>query len=241
MANEISELQAIDFGLGRLIVSAFDGLAAVGPADYKEFIARANNKQVFRHDFDAPQDFISAYVGGRKGSRVVTATKSANVLDLPLIAYCRKPGITNNENRGDIIREKIRWDTELENAFMLSVLPVQLTYNLIFLAWDKPTLDKLQLAWYAYISNKKDNHHVFTVSYLIDEKPIEVNAFLQDTKMFNTTDISFTKEEGRVFGVEQTLTVDTQVLFGAPVSVSDLEIQFNLIGWCGGTEVPCCE
>ena len=239
MPNETSELQAVDFGLGRCVVSAFDGLAAVGPTDYKEFIARESNKQVFRHDFDAPHDFISSYIGGRKASRAVDANTTANVLDLPLIAYCRKPGIRNEEDRGGIIREKIRWDEELENAFRLTVMPVTLEYRLMILAWDKPTLDKLQLAWYAYISNRKNNNHVFTVEYLIDEKPLEVNAFIKDTKVIETMDISLTKEEGRVFAVEQTLVVTSQVLFGEAVDVGDVEIHFNLVGYCG-LEVPCC-
>ena len=229
MANESSELQAVDFGLGRSIVSAFDGLAVVGPADYKEFIGRASNQQIFRHDFDAPHDFISAYVGGRKGSKEVDANTTTNVLDLPLIAYCRKPGINNNEDRGGIIREKIRWSEDLENAFKLTVMPVTLEYKLMMLAWDKPTLDKLQLAWYAYLSDRKAGHHVFTVSYLIDEKPLEVNAFIRDTKAIETMDISLTKEEGRIFGVEQTLSVSSQVLFGESVEVGDVELHFNLI------------
>lgn len=227
--NETSELQAVDFGLGRTIGAAFDGLATVGPTDYKEFIARETNKQVFRHDFDAPHDFISSYIGGRKGSRTVDGNTTANVLDLPLIVYCRKPGIKNEEDRGGIIREKIRWDEPLENAFRLSVMPLTLEYRMMILAWDTLTLDKLQLAWYAYISDRKASNHIFTVTYLIDSKPLEVNAFIKDTKAIETMDISLTKEEGRVFGVEQTLVVTSQILFGEAVEVGDSEIHFNLI------------
>jgi len=237
MANEFSELQAVDFGLGRTICAAFDGLAAVGPADYEEFLGRNSNKQVFRHDFDTPQDFISSYVGGRKGSRVVDPNTTANVLDLPLVAYCRKPGITNNENRG-IIHDKVRWDEDLETAFRLSVFPLYLQYRMIMLSWDKPTLDKLQLAWYAYLTKRRSKNHVFQVAYLIDGSPLTVNAFIQEPRAIETTDISLTKEEGRVFGVEYTLTVASQVLFGEAVEVGDVEIHFRLIGYCG-LEVPC--
>jgi len=229
MANETSELQAVDFGLGRCIASAFDGLAAVGPVDYKEFIARDSDKQIFRHDFDAPHDFISSYVGGRKGSRVVDSHTTANVLDLPLIAYCRKPGIKNEEDRGGMSRGKIRWDEALENAFRLSVMPLTLEYKMMTLAWDTLTLDKLQLAWYAYISDRKAGNHIFTVEYLIDAKPLDVKAFIKDTKAIETMDISLTKEEGRVFGVEQTLIVTSQILFGEGVAVGTPAIHFNLI------------
>lgn len=238
-ANELSELQAVDFGLGHTIVTAFDGLAAVGPVNYKKFIARDSNKQIIRHDFDAPQDFISSYIGDRKGSKTVDSNTTTNVLDLPVIAYCRKPGISTEEGRGGIIHEKIRWDEALEKAFKLSVFPLTLQYSLMMLAWDKPTLDKLQLAWHAFLSNRKAKNHVFEVTYLIDKQPLNVNAFIQDPTVIETTDISLPKGEGRVFAVEQTLTVTSQVLFGEAVEIGDVEVHFNLVGYCG-LEVPCC-
>jgi hypothetical protein len=229
-AWELSELQALDFGLGRTMAAAFAGLSASGPADYREFVARASNKKIFRHDFDAPQDFISAYVGGRKGQTVGTNTKS-NRLDLPVIAYCRKPGIRNDEDRGGVIHERIRWDESLENAFKLSVLPVTVEYKIMMLAWDKQSLDKLQLAWYSNISNHRSAHHIFNVVYNIDDQPFEVKAFIKDSKNIETTDISLTKEEGRIFGVEQQITVTSQILYGEPVEVGDLELIFNLVGY----------
>ena len=237
--NDISELQAIDFGLGRYIIEAFDGLAAVGPADYKEFIARATNKQIFRHDFDEPQDFISSYVGGRKGSRTVDANTTANTLDLPLVAFCRKPGITNNDDRGGIINDKLVWATEAqEEALKMTVLPIGLTYKIIMLAWDKPTLDKLQLAWYAHVSRRPAKSR-FEVIYKIADSLLPVRAYIQDTKSIDTMDISLPKADGRVFGVELTLNINSQVLFGESVEVGDAEIHFNLVGYCG-LEVPCC-
>jgi hypothetical protein len=240
-AFEFSELQAVDFAFGRLLATAFDGLADKGPVAYRRFLERASNEKIVRHDYDAPHDFISAYMGARKAEQPVDANTKRNRVDLPIVAYCRKPGMKNAEDRGGIHHDHVRWADGGQTPVKMSVLPITLEYKLMMLAWDKLTLDKLQLAWYAFVSNHPGNHHVFDVPYQICDSPFVVKAFIQDSKAFETMDISLTKDEMRIFGVEATITVVTQVIMGEDVTVGEeVTVAFRLIGHCG-LEVPCCE
>ncbi len=216
LGNETSELQAVDFALGAFMSDAWQGHNLDdGPAQWREFLSRARNKQIYRHDFDTPQEFIGSLLGAQGNKRVVSGV-SVNLPALPVMIYCRKPGLTNGEEYAAVKQQRV-WDVALENAYQLRPLPIILTYKMAFLAWDKLTLDKLQLAWYAYIAW----NNLFTVSYGIGTDTFDTRGIIRGNKSILFSDASIPSKEGRLYIVESTIEVVTQVLFGAGVTVPE--------------------
>lgn len=225
MSNEFSELQAVDFCLGPFIAAAFSGLNnQVGPKEFKEFLGRPTNRQIYRHDAE-PAEFIKAYRAAKAAEKTVAGAK-VNPLELPLIYYFRKPGLTNGTDKEMTRRGRFMFsegEGELENAYKFMVIPLVLDYKLFFLSWDKPTLDKLQLAWYAYTVR----HDKFICRYRAGEDVFEVPAYLLDHKSLLCADESVPpgQDASRVYAVSTGLQVSTDVIFGAGVDVNDLVIQ----------------
>jgi len=228
MSNEFSELQAVDFGLGAFIAAALSGLnAQAGPKGFREFLGRPTNRQIFRHDAGTPAEFLKAYRGA-KAAEKTTAGAKANLVELPLIYYFRKPGLTNGTDKEMTRRGRFMFsegEEGLENIYKFMVLPLVLDYRLFFLAWDKPTLDKIQLAWYAYTSR----HDKFTCRYQVGESDLfEITAYLLDHKSLLCADESVPpgQDMSRVYAVSTGMQIATDVIFGAGVEIpEEFEIQ----------------
>jgi hypothetical protein len=215
--NETSELQAVDFALGAFMSDAFQGHNTLdGPAQWREFLSRARNKQIYRHDFDTPQEFMGSLTGARGNEKTLTGGAKLNLPSLPVMIYCRKPGFTNGEDYAAVKGKRV-WDLALENGYQIRPLPLVLTYKLAFLAWDKLTLDKLQLAWYAYIAW----HNMFLVTYRIGTDTFDTVGIIRGNKAVIFSDASIPGKEGRLYIVETPLEVATQVLFGQGVVVPE--------------------
>ena len=94
-------------------------------------------------------------------------------------------------------------------------MPVEISYSIAFCAWDKPTLDSLTIAWWAYIGQFGRRHSRFTVRYpLEDGKPdMEVKAFLTATRDIATDSASTDQGDGRLWAARTLAMVKTQVLY----------------------------
>ena len=57
-ANTVSGIffQAVDFGFGRVLVAAYEGLAPRGPAAFQRFLSRDNATKIFRADNEDRRD-----------------------------------------------------------------------------------------------------------------------------------------------------------------------------------------
>jgi len=223
MSNEFSELQAVDFGLGAFIAAAISGLNdQAGPKGFREFLGREANRQIYRHDANSPAEFLKAYRGA-KAAEKTTAGAKTNLVELPLIYYFRKPGLTNGADKEMTRRGRFMFSEGQagpENAYKFMVLPLVLDYRMYFLAWDKPTLDKLQLAWYAYVVR----HDKFTCRYQIGDADVfETSAFLVDHKSLLCSDESIPpgQDMSRVYAVLTGMQIATDVIFGAGVDVPE--------------------
>lgn len=215
--NEFSELQAVDFGLGAFIAAAYSGLNADrGPKGFREFLSRPINRQIYRHDADTPKDFIKAFLAAQAAEKTAAGSK-INLIELPLAYYFRKPGLTNGTDKETTRRGRYSWsegDTGLVNAYQISILPLVLDYRVFFLSWEKPSLDKLQLAWYAYLVR----HDKFNCHYLIGSEDVfEIPAYVQDHKSLLCIDESVPpgQDVSRVYAVSTGLQISTDILFGA--------------------------
>ena len=225
MSNEFSELQAVDFGLGSFIAAALTGLnSQTGPKEYREFLGRPTNRQIYRHDASTPAEFLKVYRGAKAAEKTVAGAKT-NLVELPLIYYFRKPGLTNGMDKEMTRRGRYMFsegeEGQLENAYKFMVLPLVLDYRMFFLAWDKPTLDKLQLAWYAYAVR----HDKFTCKYQVgsDADVLEIPAYLTDHKSLLCADESVPpgQDMGRVYAVSTGMQIATDVIFGAEVDAPE--------------------
>lgn len=228
--KEFSELQNIDFALGTFISGAFVGLKSdVGPKAYQAFLDRPPNKQIYRHDAESPRDFLIALQRAKRNEQVDGDIR-INLPDLPAIFYYRKPGITNAEDR-DFIKLDTVWDDAGEKPFELTAMPITLTYTLTILAWDKPTLDKLQLAWYFYISRPTSR---FEIKYRVGDDVLDgFFAKIRDHRSLLFTDRSAPREEGRLYAVDTDLEVSTHVIFGEGIVLGDeVSIVGDFAGFC---------
>ncbi len=242
MSNEFSELQAVDFGLGAFIAAAFSDLNPDrGPKGYREFLSRPANRQIYRHDADTPKDFVQAFLAAQAAAKTAAGAK-INLIEMPLVYYFRKPGLTNGTDREATRRGRYVWsegEEELLNAYQFMVLPLVLDYRMFFLAWDKPTLDKLQLAWYAYASR----HDKFTCRYRLGSEDIfEISAFMQDHKSLLCSDESVPpgQDTRRVYAVSAGMQIATDVIVGAgaepPEAVTITGILWHYLDHATGSE-----
>jgi hypothetical protein len=225
---EISELQAVDFALGAHLAKAFQGLSRdVGPKQYREFLSRDHNKQIYRHEYESPRELLEAVGSAKKTAATKDGVKS-NLPDLPLVVYYRSPGMVS-DSAASVFPEMKMWNEAETNAYNLTIVPLTLAYNLTFLAWDKPTLDKLQLAWLFFISKIRKGNERFTMPYRIGEDVFEVPARISGSRSWNFANIATDKTAGRLFAVNTPLEVVTQVIMGEGAVWADpVVIDFEL-------------
>ena len=211
--NELSELQSVDFAFGAFLAGAFAGYADAGPKGWREFIKRPVNKQIYRHDADSPAEFMKDFLAAQKDKKAVPGSPTATVNSpaFPVVYYFRKPGLVNTQDQKGS-RGRV-WNGD--KLFKLQQLPVALDYNLVLLAWDKLALDKLQLAWYAYIVS----HDAFLAPYLIGEETFDVRVSLMDNKnvaMQNATD---TVDGKRLYASTTPVSIMTNILCGRKLAL----------------------
>ena len=217
-----SELHAVDIGLGVHILDAFSDLQVSGPSEFVEYLSRDPKKQVFRHDADDVQGFIKSYMASGDSVSTISAGKTVRTAKMPVVYYCRKPGlVSDDENLGGIFN-KLRWVLNNETDLHIRLLAVVLTYRLAFITRDKPSLDKMGLAWFSHVSNVVGKGgHKFSIQYKIDEEVLDCNAFIKNPKMITFDDESVTTETGHFFAVGATVEVEAPVIFG------DVEVLYD--------------
>ena len=135
-ANTVSDLQAVDFGFGRVLVAAYEGLAPRGPAAFQRFLSRDNATKIFRAD---NEDLRTLLI------RIAGKVSNGNALpDLPVIAYYRSPGLSGSDEKPRSY-DLTRYSDEGTTKIKLTAVPVEISYSIAFCAWDKPTLDSLTM------------------------------------------------------------------------------------------------
>ncbi len=225
MSNELSELQAVDFAIGDFISKAFDGLSlTTGPKEWREFLGRSTAAQIYRHDAASPSEFVKALQASRK-AETGTPPKRDNSPPLPAVYYYRKPGFSNVNDRSKQIRGRYLWNDALLTAYQIRLLHLDLDYTLVFVAADKPTLDKMAMAWYAYIVAHDSGVAKFRVGSDIFDVPVT----LQDHCNLTISDASEVTDNGRLLAATTNYTAHTMILFGAeiPPPPTNIRIQYG--------------
>lgn len=220
MANGeyISDLQAVDYAFSGVIAGAFEGLGDDGPEAFRRFLKRPVKEKVYFCKNDDVQTVL------RKIARHEGEPTKAGP-DLPVVVYYRENGLVGDQNQKPVVLEVTRFDGSpviygQDNAMRLSTLPLTLTYSLLFLGWDRPTLDRMGLAWFGYIAPIGRKHSRFLVPYLIDGDQLDVPASISAPREILTS--SEEAGEGRrLWGSRTMVEINTQALYGQSVQVQD--------------------
>lgn len=209
---EFSPLQAIDFSLGRLLVDVYDHQKPNhGPANWRAFLARPNPQRFLRGDFDTVSDILKMMESSQKNAVSAPGLKS-NPVNLPLIVYGRKPSIVvADPDAGAYIFDHTVTDNE-GNDMRMSAAQLTVDYRVAMMAWDKPTLDTMQLAWLFHVA--RPGQHRLSYQMQVGTGTIDVTGELIDPKTPVFEDSSLTRDEGRLHAVVLTVTVKTYAIAG---------------------------
>lgn len=233
MTQEISSLQNTDFSFGAYLLTAFDGFAASGPKEYKKFLERPPARKIYRADESDPISFLKRL---RSSKRVeyLANMREVNLLELPVIYYFRKPGLSQGEEKAHHAQKPVYNGTL---PFNLKCLPATLTYQVKLLAWDKPTLDMITLAVYSLISDPKYNSGIrFKVKYALRGVEFaDIDAMIREPRNIEFIDESMPDEKNRLWAVGAEFRVATQILIGdADITIPEsMRIIFGICGFGG--------
>ena len=215
MANKeyLTDLDAVDLALGGVIALCYKNLAPAGSKAFKRFLKRKDQDKILKSRNDDVQTVLSRIAR----QKMEPDEKS---LDLPLVVYYRDMGIAgDDQSKTQIIEAKrrVRSLEEEENrmeVMRMTCMPVTLTYSILFLAWDRATLERMSLAWWGYIAPRGRRHSRFHVRYQLDGEEVAVPASITSPR---ETLISNEAIEGigRLWGSRTMCEVNTQALYVA--------------------------
>lgn len=220
--NHITSFQAVDFALGGLLAECFGSLSPEsGPKAIRRFIERPANEKIFFVQNGNVQATLRKLAGhedepGKKGCRP----------DLPVVMYYREQGIAADPNQHIQVAETTRFVGEemvmgMDKAMRITTMPVTLTYSLLFLAWDRASIEHMALAWWAYIAPLYRKHSRFMVPYTLDGEKFEVGASVSAPREVLTSDESVGEDDLRLWGSRTMCEVNTQAVAGGKLEIPD--------------------
>lgn len=225
-----TDLQAVDFALGKHIAACYAELAPdSGPKAFQQFLARPNGEKIFYARNDDPQAAL------RKLARHENEPEHGPY-ELPAIVYYREQGLAADMNNKIQVAEVTRfteegriWDTD--DAMRVTTIPLTLTYSMLFLAWDRASIERMALAWWAFIAPLRRKHSRILVPYVLDGEEFEVGASISaPQEVLTSSEQVGAQEDERLWGSRTMVEVNTQAVYGARIERRDY---FRLIGEWG--------
>lgn len=239
-AASITDLQAVDFALGDVIASAFACLAMEGPENYQRFLARELKEKIFYARNDDVQSILYKISKRQKGTGVNnsenTEDKNVSSPDLPCVVYYREQGLVGDTNQKPVVFEAVRLAegaTEItgdgsHNAMRLTTLPLTLTYSLLFLAWDRATIERIGLAWAAHTTPLGRKYSRFMVPYDLSGERLEVPASLNAPREILTSSEAMLDGGQRLWGARTMVEVNTQAVYGEALTVPTPRLVYGI-------------
>lgn len=240
MANKeyLTDLDAVDLTLGGVIALCYKNLAPAGSQAFKRFLKRKDEDKILKSKNDDIQTVL-ARIARQK------MEPEHKALDLPLIIYYRDMGITgDDQSKTQIIEAKryVRMVEEEENrmeVMRMTCMPVTLTYSILFLAWDRATLERLALAWWGYMAPRGRRHSRFHVRYLLDGEEVGVPCSITSPRETLTSN-EVIEGVGRLWGSRTMCEINTQALYVAkevmPASLTIVRT-VDVLPWDGKSDV----
>lgn len=225
MANHesITDLQAVDFGLGKVLGDCFTDLAIEGPDAFKRFVKRKISDKIFYVKNTDVQELLGKY------ARRVD-DKKTNPPDLPIVAYYRDFNIAGDSNQHTQVIEAQRYTSEergTDEVMRITTIPIALNYTVLFLTWDRATLDRMCLAWVGYIVPLHRKRSRYLVRYDVAGDIVEVPCNISTPRDILTSAEDMPESGQRLWGAKVSVEVTTQALYGAKIQIAD---QFDVIG-----------
>lgn len=232
---EYTQLQAVDFTLGRLLVDIFAKQQQDhGPAMWQTFLKRDVKTKILRSDFETVADIVKAMESAEKHA-AQDGMQRSNSVQLPLICYGRKPNLMMADpDAAAYIFDKVVVDDDGRDL-RLSVAQLNMEYRIAMLAWDRPTLDMMQLAWLFHVG--KPEQHRLSYDVMIGESKLEITGELIDPKTPMFEDASLDRGEGRLHAIILPVQVKIYAVMGDGYPVIPESFQWMLKspmdGWFG--------
>lgn len=216
--NSITDLQAVDFALGKVISDCFKALnPEAGPRALRRFLIRPDAEKIYLVKNDDVQTAM------RKIAKFEDDPGHSGG-DLPAILYYREHGITGDMNQRAQVAEVTRFIEEKtimdhDNAMRVTTIPLTLTYSMLLLAWDRATIEQMAIAWWARTAPIMNKHYRFMVPYTIDGESFEVAAKVNTPRETLTSYEQI--DDRRLWGSRTMVEVNTQAVYGAKVERQD--------------------
>lgn len=207
--RQVTELKIIDIALSSVIKNMFESLAVAGTEAFQRFLKREVKSWLYRIEEDSPSKVLRAIRGETK-----------SIPDLPIVSYYRSIGLSNGDR---IARFPFRtgYNKELTRAINAKLLPVSLEYSVMFISWDKSTLDEMQAAWYAFMSCPESRRFIAPVKFVGDDSLFHIPATILDPKSIMFSNRSEESSERRLYAVQHPITVETHMLYGSGIEAPD--------------------
>ena len=228
--THVTPMEAVDFALSELLAKCFRALSPEsGPKAVRRFLARPDEERIYI----VKNDDVQTALGRLAGHEDEPATGGKRrAPDLPAVMFYREQGFAADPNQHIQVADVTRFVEEetllaQDAAMRLTTIPLTLTYSLLFLAWDRPSIEYLVLAWWAYIAPLGRKHSRFLVPYTLDGEKFEVGASLSAPREVLTSYEEVGQDGMRLWGSRTMCEVNTQAVVGGKVEVPDY---FRLIG-----------
>lgn len=214
----VTPLEAVDNAFSHVIAECYDKMnSEAGTEALARFLARPSGERYFRIDHENVQEALKKIAYHRD--------EPGRVPDLPVVLYYREKGLVPDENQVPQVREVMRFISDktvmsVDDAMRISTLPIKLTYSILFLAWDRPTIELLALAWWGHVVPARMRHLRFPVPYVIDGQDFDVIADLHAPQEVLTAAEPI-DEKRRLWGSRTMAEVKTQVVYGEKVQARD--------------------
>lgn len=221
--EDITDLEAVDYALGGCIAGAFTNLADNGPEAWRRFVKRPTKQKIYYTKNDDVQSLLHAIARHDDEKAKGKAT-----VDLPIVVYYRDTGFTADMNQHVQVWDVKRFINEevvggMDAAMKVTTIPITLTYSLLFLAWDKPTIERMAVAWWAWMAPLYRKNTRFMVKYNLAGDMVEVGASVSGPREIATSSEPVGEDGGmRLWGSRTMCEVLTQAIYGCQVQETDV-------------------
>lgn len=216
----ISQLRPIDIHFGNVLQSAYRGLDSNGHSDgFQSFLVRPEKNRIYRGRYDDPRSFLTALRKYQEqqvttfiqtnGGTLEEVLQSFNQAKLPSVWYYRNLNyrISDAANQATIRGLQVEIDGK---PLLMDGLYLDVTYRIIFVAYDTESLDALVTAFLLYVNSPLrgtggevmslpvcniQGNRGFDVPYNIGSIP----ASFGDTRSISADIIPGAHEDGRIY------------------------------------------
>ncbi|MCV6588048.1 MAG: hypothetical protein OIF57_03305 [Marinobacterium sp.] len=220
---DYSAIQAVDFALGYHLAQIFtpENVPLQGPKAFDRFLNNDIAKKIVRGAIFEPVAVLKAVEGSGGHLQTIRTGKvdiKMNQAVLPLVHYGRYPGLRSpsDPSRTDIQTHTV--DLPSDKPAEVTIMYVELDYQLTVMAWDTPTLDSMIVALTMALKQKSNFD---TVCSLEGERIEDVPCKILNAHEIAFTDSSAERDKKRLHAATTTLSIRAPLLAGKYVEVCD--------------------